>query len=120
MRRAGLEAALPLEPAGEPGVVEPGDDLAAEDTDALSQLRRSRRPLPPPEGHDGRIPPGRADHHLVGLDRLDPPGVIPQREGLADPPFEHELLVELAEAGALLAEEDGIMPEVGDRPTADQ
>ncbi len=56
----------------------------------------------------------------MGLDGVDPPGVVAQCEGLADPPLEDELLVELAQPRTLRTEVDRELPGIGNRAAADQ
>ena len=56
----------------------------------------------------------------MGLDGLDPPGRIAQHERLADSPLVDELLVELAQPRAPLAQIHRELAGVGDRPAADQ
>ena len=56
----------------------------------------------------------------MGLDGVDPPGRVAQHEGLAHPALEDELLVELAEPRAAVAQVHRVLAGVGDRPAADQ
>ena len=102
------------------GIVQPAGDLAAERADRLAQLGRARRRLAAPERHHARLALGPGDDHAMRLDRVDPPGRVAQHEGLADPPLEDELLVELAEPRAAVAQVDRELAGVGDRPAADQ
>ena len=120
-RRGGrFELAFGLEPVEDAGVAQSLGNLPAEDAHLLAQLGGPGRAFAPPEGHHRRVPLGPRDHDLVRLDRLDPPGRRPQHERLADPPLQDKLLVQLAEPGTILAEEEGILAGVGDRPAAGQ
>ncbi len=54
----------------------------------------------------------------MGLDGLDPPGRGSEHEGLPHTALEDELLVELAEPRALIAQIDGVLAGIRDRPAA--
>ena len=118
--RAGLEPALLLEPAGQGGIVEPAGDLAAKLADGHAQLGRSRRALTAPERHDRAVSFGRLDDDAMDVDGLDSPCVVAQCERLADPALEDELLIELAQAGAVVPQVDGILARVGNGAAADK
>ena len=49
----------------------------------------------------------------MSLDRVDPPGVVAQRERLADPPFEDELLVELTQPRTIRTQENRVLTGIG-------
>src|SRR5204862_1226498 len=86
--------------------------------DRPAELGRSGGLLPTPEWRSGGLALGARDDDAVRLDRLDPPGRRPQDEGIPDALLVDELLVELAESRAVLAEVDRVLPGVGDGAAA--
>ncbi len=104
----------------DPGVVVGrGVDLAHEGAGRAAELGGPTDAVALPERHASGLPERRADDHAVVRDLLDPPARGAEGEDVADAGLVDHLLVELADAGRLLADhEHAEHAAVGDRATA--
>ena len=104
------------EPLG-PGLGGQAGQLAQEPAQGPAQLDRPPQHVAVPERQLARLAGGRGDQHPVVGDVLDPPGRGAEGEHLPDPGLVDHLLVQLADPGGPLPDqEDAEQSPVGDGP----
>ncbi len=81
--------------------------------EALAELHVTPHGVASPEGECLLRALGGLDEHVAVGDSRDPPDLVSEHEDFTDPALPHELLVELADAGAVLGTAKLVVPAVG-------
>ncbi len=118
-RRAHLQLVLAAQPVDRIGLAERAQ-LAHEHPHGAAQLDGSPHALAAPERHHAGLTRGRLDDDAVARDLDDAPARGAEQEGLPGPRLVHHLLVELADARAVMPEIHAEKAAIRDGAAVDQ
>ena len=103
-RSGRIQSALPLDPLQSIRVFQMISQFPQELAQGSAQVECSSWPLASPKGHDRHSARCRSHADTVRLNGFDPPHIGSKQKSIADSAFEHEFLIQLANARPLQRE----------------